>query len=216
MGTLSVVIPTWSALPELVDMTLQLVEQVRPMCDELIITEDGFFSKELKKAADLYVLHEWQGHGNNLRDGIAASHGDFIAAIDSDIKILEGNLRDLVITDKVVSGKWHEHREYTGFTGWFFVSPRFVLDEFPPKTDPSGPGLDYWGGIRGSFREDIKDRFVWSDVLEYSHLRNQSFREWDRRERAKHFTDPLAREVASDRHQVRLQDDAEYRTRWQH
>lgn len=215
MATLSVVIPTWSATPELVDMTLALCKQVKPMCDELVICEDGHYNKLLDKAASRYVFNEWQGHGNNLRSGIEASSGDYIAAIDSDIIILDGNLRDLVIPDKVVCGKWHEHREYTGFTGWFFVSPRSVLDEFPPKTDEVGPGLDYWGGIRGHFRDDIKDRYVWSDELEYSHLRNRSFGEWDKRERAKHFTDPYAKEVASDRHTARLMDDPVYRERWQ-
>src|SRR5712664_4276484 len=136
--TLSVIIPTFSKFQNLTDMALALAKAIKPMCDELVITEDaGGYSEELKSIASIYLWSEVRGgHGVNLNRGFQASSGDFVAFIDSDITILEGDLRDLCIPGKIVS---------PGNKGWFIVAPRNLIEEFPPRENEGHmEGIDYW------------------------------------------------------------------------
>src|SRR5712692_9807576 len=91
----SLVIPTWSGTPELAEMALNLCKQVRPMCDELIITEDGDYCQALKEIVDVYLIHTPHrlGHARNLLQGLKVATGNYVGIIDSDIVITKGTLR---------------------------------------------------------------------------------------------------------------------------
>jgi len=58
-------------------MTLVLANQVRKMCDELIISEDGNPNEDLRKVSDKYLVHSRLGHADNLVEGIKQVTCDF-------------------------------------------------------------------------------------------------------------------------------------------
>lgn len=212
---LSVVIPTFSSTDGLTQMAISLANQVRPMCDQLIITEDsGLYIEELQKISDIYLMHPRLKHGFNLALGLKVAEMDYIAMIDSDIKILEGNLKDLCIPGKVV-GAPMKGRPNRKFEGCFFVSPREILLELPPYDQESGPeGIDMWTVEFGEF---IKDKFIFSDKLFYYHYWNQSYDWWKREQYRKAVEgDPLhpRKEVMPDRHKIRLLEDPIYAKEW--
>lgn len=175
---LSVVIPAWSGTPELAEMALALCKQVRPMCDELIVTEDaGVYYPELQQIADLYLMHP------NLLDiansilGVRVAQGEYIAVINSDIIMLSGDLRDLCVPGTVVScGNY-------GFQGCFHVVPRSVINEFGYlNPEKQGSGADY------HYAEVIRDVYRGSDLVTYQHLAGRSYsekrRQWEEYERS--------------------------------
>src|SRR6266702_8878118 len=95
---ISVLIPTWSGTKELMEMAFKLAQSVRPQCDELVITEDSnFFSQELFNIADTYILHQNWGDMKNTVGGFRLTTGDYVATIQSDVRIQKGHIRDLCI-----------------------------------------------------------------------------------------------------------------------
>jgi glycosyltransferase involved in cell wall biosynthesis len=143
------------------------------MCDELILSEDGNRSKALEEIVDIYLPHQRMGHGNNLKTGWEASTKNYVAFIDSDIRITEGSLRDLCVPDTLVYPTWANWSEYrypqTGkeLWQWFVVAPKEFFQECPPYPNPTRnhpEGLDEWG-------DEIRERFpiLHSDKLTYWH-----------------------------------------------
>jgi glycosyltransferase involved in cell wall biosynthesis len=209
--SLSVVIPTFSRTEKLTQMAVQLAKQVRPMCDELVITEDaGGDSEELREIADIYLYHAVRtGHGNNLNKGFQASTGDFVAILDSDILLTKGSLRDLCIPEKIVCPG--------SFKAWCMVSPRQFIEEFPPfENQGSKEGIDVW--IK-EFENRNQTRIILTDKVEYFHATNASYDWWVREVyRQASEGDPLhpRKEVMHDRHKARLSEDPAYAKEWGH
>jgi hypothetical protein len=173
--TLSVVIPTWSGTQELADMAYGLCKKVKPMCDELIVTEDaGNYYKELQEISDLYLMHPNIGDVPNSNLGMRVAKGDYIAVINSDIEIGNGDLRALCIPGKTVCPAWIGglHNE---FVGHFFVVARTVIDQYGylDETLPNrGAGADF------KWYYTIQRTYQWSDALTYKHQGNVSYREF--------------------------------------
>lgn len=242
-GTLSVVIPAWSGTDSVAKMTLELAQKVRPMCDELVISEDGLYRPELEQISDIYLLHARLGHGSNLNLGFRASTCEYVALLDTDIGIGEGNLRDLCIPDTVVCPY---HPTYRSFAGWFVVAPRWIIDECPPydRHDGGREGIDFWAEEMEILS---RDRFLVSDKLTYTHGSSRTYSEFRRsgpvnprsdietvrarlerlRElhNAKKMEDEfrhqmmvsrMPREIDPMRHKQRLQEDVNYRRVWLH
>lgn len=172
---LSVVIPTYTITDELAQMALDLARQVKPMCDELIIVEDGGNKNcVLAEAASTYMWHENVGDIFNSLIGMLAARGEYVAVINSDVIIHEGDLRNLCLPGRVVSPKWRQQREMHGFQGPFFVVPRTVLlDRQYGYLDVTrqGAGADYDYAYR------VRDIYTWSDAVEYTHLAGRSHSE---------------------------------------
>jgi glycosyltransferase involved in cell wall biosynthesis len=176
--SLSVVIPAWSGNDKLTDMLMALCQQVKFDCDELIVTEDGNRSLVVEAMATTYLHHQRLGHGRNLRLGWEAATKDYVAFIDSDIRIDNGNLRDLCVPNTLVYPTWRDWKEYRysyAMTGkelwqWFVVAPRKFFEECPPyangeRANPNSnhvEGLDDWG-------DEIRNRFptLHSDKVTY-------------------------------------------------
>lgn len=181
MGTLSVVIPTWSATPVLADMAYELCKQVHPMCDELVVSEDGPESSKLGAIADKYLIHAWLGHGENLALGIQNATGEFIAVLDSDIRIEKGTIRDLCIPNTVVYPKWNPHErelymrenpdQIKLLFAWFVVAPRSMFENLLPF----GTDIALWDR---HFREQTKEKRLESESVWYSHPTRTSIREF--------------------------------------
>lgn len=171
MATLSVVIPAWSVTPELTWMVQDLCYLLRPMCDELVLSEDGNYSEESEQLADIYLHHKRLGHSGNLKEGIRAARGDFIAILDSDIKILNGTIRDLCVPGVVVSPTWANQPDNRTINGWFMVGPHEVFrNPLPPVTEVEG--IDLWCN---DILQKHRATFQYSDKVEYLHARNTSY-----------------------------------------
>lgn len=179
METLSVVIPAWSGTPELVEMTLNLAKQVKTMCDELVISEDGVYTRELHEVADIYLLHPRLGHGSNLNLGFRASTGEYVALLDSDIEIVSGDIRDLCVPGRVTSPYFRDQSHQ----GFFIVAPRWILIQNPPYdagrgigghdvTVGAGEGIDNW---IIELRAWSGDKLLPSDAVVYNHLSSRSY-----------------------------------------
>lgn len=170
---LSVVIPAWSGTPELAQMALDLCKQVRPMCDELILTEDsGNYYKELQEIADLYLMHENLGDVVNTVLGMRIALGEYIAAINTDVHILMGSVRSLCIPGKTVT-PWEKDGNHQEFNGAFYVIPRTVLNEYgPPLITRQAQGADF------EYMYRIQKTFQWSSDLCFTHQLNTSHIEW--------------------------------------
>lgn len=203
---LSVVIPAWSGTPQLAKMTLNLCKQVRSMCDELIVSEDGDYNKALDDICDYYLVHRRLGHALNLSSGIKAASGDFIAPIDSDVVITKGTLRDLCIPEKAGFGTWKEWPVYKELMGWCFVMDRTLALRHPIGA-PELEGLGLWIA-------DLYPYTVYVDSFEYSHAPHQSYVERDRLG-GRTIGDIQGREVMWDRHRQRIAEDPIYRERWE-
>jgi hypothetical protein len=183
--TLSVIIPTWSGTEDLFQMARDLCKQVRPMCDELIIAEDSkYFYDEFLELADTYVCHKNWGDIVNCVRALPLATGNYVATINSDVIIERGNIRDLCIPGYVVSPQWKQLREFRSFQGPFFVVPREIIEQYGYlDSAKQGGGADY------HYADKIKDVFMWSDAVEYTHLAGRSYsakrRIYDEEERSR-------------------------------
>lgn len=236
--SLSVIIPTWSATPELTAMALDLAKVLKPMCDELVITEDGPYNADLAAIADIYILHPRLKHGANLAVGFRASTGSYVALIDSDIKLTEGNIRDMCVEDTVVCPKPHGGHP---FQGWFVVAPRWMIDYCPPydRNDFHAEGIDFWAD---ELYQLARENFQNCESVQYTHGDSKTYSEFRRlgevtearprndiRDRLESETAAkksmvllerqraaMPRETQLDRHKQRLEEDSHYRRLWLH
>lgn len=168
---LSVVIPVWSGTPKLVQMHIDLCKSVMDECDELIVCEDGPYSKDLAKECDRYLFHsERLGHAQNLQLGIKRAVHSYIAVLDADIVIKKGKLRHLCIQNKFVQAKCLTPHNKSGFIIWCSVTDNILLKKYPmPEFTEI---LDHWAqGIP-------KDLIVESDLVEYEHNSGVIYQEW--------------------------------------
>ena len=220
MTQLSVVIPTWSGTPELAAMALELCKVVRPMCDELIVTEDaGAYYRGLQEISDLYLMHPNLGDVVNINLGMRVSRGDYVISINSDCEILSGNLRDLCIPDRVVCPDSNSGG-FGGFTGGFFMIPRSVLNN--PKYGYLDESKQYsWishgAGADATYQITAGDILTMSDKVKVHHRVGVSYAakrrlaEEQDRQRLLEFPN---REVDPGRHRNRLEEDPRYAELW--
>lgn len=206
--TLSVIIPTWSGTYSLADAAITLCKQVRSMCDELIVTEDGPIWKELESLADKFLSHPRLGHIENLRLGITVASGDFIAMVDSDVVIETGSIRDLCVPGKLVIPVYNQ-----GIG--LIVSPRELLEEFPLYQLPLGyEGIDRWWA---AFQERYKNITISSSQVRYNHYQNKSYTEltrWVTKKEEIVYNSHPAKEIDKHRHEQRMKEDPAYYAEW--
>ena len=117
MSTLSVVIPHWP-IDEQTDAALRdCVASFPAACERLVVVNEG------------------TGYGHNVNIGLRLASGEYVAVVNNDCRVAEGNLDDLcipgVVTSPLVIGErqgFGESIEPGGFHGCFWVVPRLVLD----------------------------------------------------------------------------------------
>lgn len=124
---LSAVIPCFSINEELKNMALTCAQSIRNQVDELIITEDAdLYWPELHQISDIYLLHPRLGYKGNCNLGWSIATGDFIAQVNSDAQLAEGNLSELCINGiGVPTILGLENESHTSqAVGVFFVTPQ--------------------------------------------------------------------------------------------
>jgi len=169
---LSVVIPVWSGTSLLEEMHVKLCESVINMCDELIVCEDGPYSKKVAAECDRYLTHSVRlGHPQNLAIGIKKAVYSYICVLDADIVIKSGNLRDLCNQGRFTEAKCLTPHNKKGFVIWCSVTDNITLKKYPM---PEGPLLDSWA-------DSIpRDLIVQSDKVEYEHNTGIIYQEWQK------------------------------------
>ena len=127
---LSIVIPTYTLTKDLEKIALRATLSYRKQADEVIISEDGGkFSLQLMKVADIYCYGKHNvGFTKNVNRGWKLASGDFVAIVNSDTKLVSGNLKDLCIKGKVTSPKI-VNQHIDGLAGPFWVTPKEVTKE---------------------------------------------------------------------------------------
>ncbi len=127
---LSIVIPTYTLTKDLEKIALRAVLSYKKQADEVIISEDGGkFSLQLMKVADIYCYSKHNvGFTKNVNRGWKIASGDFVAIVNSDTYLVEGNLKDLCIKDKVTSPVI-TNQHIDGLAGPFWVTPKEVAKE---------------------------------------------------------------------------------------
>jgi GT2 family glycosyltransferase len=114
---MSVVIPHWP-LDDEVDAALRRCVRSFPFdCERIVVVNDG------------------TGYGRNVNVGLRLATGDFVAVVNNDCVLIEGDVHDLcvdgVVTSPLVIGErqgFGESIEPGGFHGSFWVIGRAVLE----------------------------------------------------------------------------------------
>lgn len=114
---LSIVIPHWPLGEETTDALRRCVASFPLECERVIVVNDG------------------TGYGRNVNIGLGLASGDFIAVVNNDCRLDDGDIYDLCVPETVTSplviGErqgFGESVEPGGFHGCFWVVPRPVLD----------------------------------------------------------------------------------------
>jgi len=117
MASLSVVIPHWPLDEETNEALRRCVSSFPDECEKLVVVNDG------------------TGYAHNVNIGLRLATGDFVAAVNNDCRLKDGNVFDLCIADAVTSPLIIGERqgigqsiEPGGFHGCFWVAPKLVLD----------------------------------------------------------------------------------------
>lgn len=210
--TFSIVIPTWSGSAETEEMAVNLATVVRPMCDELIICEDGGTdSKRLRELADHYLWHKWNlGDIRNLTLGIWMASGDFVGILNSDITIHKGSLRDLCIPGQVGCPTRIQKPGGGDFVDFCFVVDMNLLRKLGYPHSGISVGPDWPWSL------SLEKETIIVPSVEVSHAGGVSYSA----KRAKGYEEYLAlsrthhREIDDSRHKVRMSEDPDYAKLW--
>lgn len=103
----------------------------KPLCDDLIISDDAGYYEALHQVADLYLLHEqlWCADNMNLGWKVALARGaDFVAIMDMDAHWVSGSLRDACIPGKVTVPSIVQHPDTVNI-GPMFIVPKEIAAE---------------------------------------------------------------------------------------
>lgn len=121
MPKLSLVIPHWPLDDETNEALQRCVASFPPECERLVVVNDG------------------TGYGLNVNIGLFLASGDYIAVVNNDCRLDDGDVYDLCVPDTVTSPlivgerqSFGESIEPGGFHGCFWVVPRPVLDRVGP------------------------------------------------------------------------------------
>jgi GT2 family glycosyltransferase len=117
VSRLSLVIPHWPLDEETNDALRRCVASFPPECERIVVVNDG------------------TGYGHNVNVGLRLASGDYIAVVNNDCWLADGDLHRLcvpeVVTSPLIIGErqgFGESIEPGGFHGCFWVVPRPVLD----------------------------------------------------------------------------------------
>ena len=118
---LSIVIPHWPLDEETDEALRRCIASFPPECERIVVVNDG------------------TGYARNVNIGLRVASGDYIAVVNNDCRLDEGDVFDLcvgdVVTSPLVIGERQglgESVEPGGFHGSFWVLPRPVLDHVGP------------------------------------------------------------------------------------
>jgi hypothetical protein len=132
MVDLSIVIPTYTVNKEVEEITVGcILSLAKDMAiKEIIVTEDGgFFSPQFMELADIYIYSKSNiGFSSNANRGWRVATGDYVAIVNSDITLREGELSALCIPGKVTSPETINEAQ-PRLAGHFFVVPKEVAVE---------------------------------------------------------------------------------------
>lgn len=114
---LSLVIPHWPLDEETDEALRRCVSSFPPECERIVVVNDG------------------TGYGRNVNIGLRLAAGHYIAVVNNDCRLAEGNIYDLCLPETVtcplVIGErqgFGESIEPGAFHGCFWVVPRPVLE----------------------------------------------------------------------------------------
>jgi GT2 family glycosyltransferase len=114
---LSIVIPHWPLDEEANDALRRSVASFPPECERVVVVNDG------------------TGYGRNVNVGLRLATGDYIAVVNNDCRLADGDIYDRCVPETVTSpliiGERQglgESIEPEGFHGCFWVVPRPVLE----------------------------------------------------------------------------------------
>ena len=117
MPTLSVVVPHWPIDEETDAALRRCVASFPPECERIVVVNDG------------------TGYARNVNAGLRVASGDFVAVVNNDCRLAEGDVYDLCVDETVTSPLVIGERQGFGesiepgaFHGCFWVVPRPVLD----------------------------------------------------------------------------------------
>ena len=117
MPTLSVVIPHWPLDEETNDALRRCVASFPAECERIVVVNEG------------------TGYARNVNVGLSLATGAYIAVVNNDCRLADGDLFDLCVRGTVTSPLviserqgYGESIEPGGFHGSFWVVPRAVLD----------------------------------------------------------------------------------------
>ena len=214
--SVAVVIPAYSATKELGDWAVKTAMTWRPLCDDLIITEDAAYHKELHKIADLYVLHEqlWPAKNTNLGWQIALARGaDYVAMMDLDAHWVSGSLRRACLPGKVTVPSIIQHPETVNI-GPMFIVPKEVAEERGFLNPEIGPRLQWFDT---DYQVRVNDILYQSTQLKVFHdggsvtgVHPAFHPDWNKTEEPDEVF-KAGREIDPMRHKQRMQEDPEYR-----
>jgi GT2 family glycosyltransferase len=129
--TLSIVVPHWPLDEETNEALRRCVSSFPAECERIVVVNDG------------------TGYGRNVNVGLRLASGDYVAVVNNDCRLADGDVNDLCVPDAVTSpliiGErqgFGESIEPGGFHGCFWVVPRPVLDRIGPLDDRFEWG--YW------------------------------------------------------------------------
>ena len=208
----AVVIPAYSSDPGLGAWATRTALTWKPLCDDLIISEDGNFHQELHDIADVYDVHEqlWPAKNMNLGWQIALERGaDFVAIMDLDAHWVSGSLRDACLPGKVMVPSIVQHPD-TVSIGPMFIVPKEVAAERGFLDPIKGPRLqsfdaDYHVRVNDIIFQSRQLR-VYHDGGSVTGVHPYIHPDW-----SKTKEELLAREIDPHRHISRMKEDPEYR-----
>lgn len=111
------VIPQWPLDEETDEALRRCASSFPPECERIVVVNDG------------------TGYGRNVNVGLRLATGDYIAVVNNDCRVAEGDVYDLCVPETVTSPLVIAERQGLGestepgaFHGCFWVMPRSVLD----------------------------------------------------------------------------------------
>jgi hypothetical protein len=149
---IAVIIPTFTMDEDLGKMAADNAKIWKTRCDDLVVSEDGGYYRDLARTADLYLMHERLGPAANMNLAwkIALVRGaDYVAIADSDVTWVQGSLKDLCIPGKIgvpVIDKVGPRAITTSIIAPMLVVPKEVAYERGIYNDGGGfrmEGFDY-------------------------------------------------------------------------
>lgn len=125
---ISCVVPTYSINTQFAAIAFRCLSSLRPLVDELIVTEDGEkIFPELAELADIYLYHKNLGYARNVNLGWWVTNNEYVIHANADTYVVSGDLHDLCIPGIITSPKVNE--DSGTLSGAFFCVPRTISEE---------------------------------------------------------------------------------------
>lgn len=128
--TLSIVIPSYSCGIVQGNGINNAIKHYRNICDELIVVEDGGIPPSYSDIDTLVIHKTNRGFTKAVNNGWKIAQGDYVAIVNSDTYIEDGDIRDLCVDGIVTHPRIVGHEECASQFGAFFVVPKTVSDSY--------------------------------------------------------------------------------------